>query len=464
MKPFLAGLARILSPGVCVVLGLGLASALIVGLLPVSPKDGLQVWVFDVHQGQLYRSLAPEWDRHHPDLPLRVFDVVGPALQSRMLSGFYSGTPLADLIEIDRIQVAPAFAGPLQDVGFVDLTDRLAAEGLMEKVNPASFSPWTSRGRIFGLPHDVHPVMLVYRADLVEAAGIDVRQIETWDDYFRIMRPLRQDLDGDGHIDRYPLTLSLSNPFFSEIFLLQGGGGYFDAAGNPTLNSAVNARLMARLAIWYAGPDRVIGDFNMFSGAGLQLISSGYSVAIPAPDWYVGTLVATLPQLAGKMKVMPLPAWEKGGRHTSVNGGTMLGITKASKHPKEAWELAKFLYFSPVVAERLFERTHIVSPMKANWTLSCYDRPDPYFSNQPVGRIFLSQASHVPLRPTSPYIGTTIVAMNSALTQLMEIVEQRHASDPAQIQADTQRLLDQAQAALVEQMHRNVFLSRPSPH
>ncbi len=92
---------------------------------------------------------------------------------------------------MERRAVARAFAGPIEAVGFVDLTDRLAKDGLLERINTPSFSPWSSRGRVFGLPHDVHPVMLGYRADIVEAAGIDVSKIETWDDFERIMRPLQ---------------------------------------------------------------------------------------------------------------------------------------------------------------------------------------------------------------------------------------------------------------------------------
>ena len=105
----------------------------------------------------------------------------GNVLQRRLLSGFLSGTPLPDLVEAYVQIVAQAFKGPLEDVGFVDLTDMVRAEGLTSR-SMRRLLPWTSRGRIFGLPHDVHPVLLAYRADLVEAAGIDVAAIETWDD------------------------------------------------------------------------------------------------------------------------------------------------------------------------------------------------------------------------------------------------------------------------------------------
>jgi len=77
-----------------------------------------------------------------------------------------------------------AFLGPLDRVGCLDLTDRIHAEELYERFNAPSFSPHTSRGRIFGLPHDVHPTVLAYRADLVEEAGVDVSEIETWKEPF----------------------------------------------------------------------------------------------------------------------------------------------------------------------------------------------------------------------------------------------------------------------------------------
>ena len=463
MKSFFAGFVRTLSPGIALVLGLGIISAVIVALLPLQPRGGMQIWLGDGNHANLYRALAPEWNRRHPDLPLTVSLISGPALQSRMLSGFYSGTPLPDLIEVERGQIGQVFAGPLKDVGFVDLTDLLARDGLKDEIDPASYSPWTSRGRIFGLPRGAHPVMLAYRSDLVEAAGIDVRRIETWDDYFRLMRPLLQDLDGDGYIDRYPLTISLTNASFSEIFLIQGGGGYFDGMGNPLLNSDANVRIVARLATWYAGPGRVIGDINMYTGAGLRLLREGYAVAIPSADWYVGNYPVTLPSLAGKIKLMPLPAWERGGRRTSANGGTMIGVTKASKHPEIAWELAKFLYFSPVIARQLYDLTHIVSPVKSTWSASYYDRPEPYFCGQPVGRLLQRAIPDIPPRPSSPYLSSAVQLVNSVITQLMAITDRQGYVRPEQAAGDARRLLDEAQHTLLDQIHRNVFQASPSP-
>ena len=141
MKSFFAGIVRTLSPGISLVLGLGIISAVIVALLPLQPRGGMQIWLGDGNHANLYRALAPEWNRRHPDLPLTVSLISGPALQSRMLSGFYSGTPLPDLIEVERGQIGQVFAGPLQDVGFVDLTDLLPLDQPRADLRPAPGRP-----------------------------------------------------------------------------------------------------------------------------------------------------------------------------------------------------------------------------------------------------------------------------------------------------------------------------------
>ena len=42
-------------------------------------------------------------------------------------------------------------------------------------------APWVFRNRLYGLPHDVHPVVLLYREDVYREAGIQFNLIETWE-------------------------------------------------------------------------------------------------------------------------------------------------------------------------------------------------------------------------------------------------------------------------------------------
>ena len=53
--------------------------------------------------------------------------------------------------------------------------------------------------------------MLTYRADIVEAAGIDVNELDTWDKFMTAMAPLVKDLNGDGRPDQYVLEMPETN-------------------------------------------------------------------------------------------------------------------------------------------------------------------------------------------------------------------------------------------------------------
>lgn len=448
------------SPGVTLIAVLAVASAMTLVWLPEAPRERTQFWIFAKQHQAVYRDLLVKWNRDHPRMRVEMTLVNGAVMDQRMMSGFLTGTPVADVMEVERSIAGRAFTGPIEDVGFVDLTERLKSEGLLDLINKPSLSPWTSRGHIFGIPHDVHPVMLMYRADLVEAAGIDVSQIETWDDYFRVMKPLMTDLDGDGRVDRYLLSYSAVDPYGTEVLMLQAGGAIFDAAERPCFDRPGNAAILARLATWVTGRHRVgwYADYNTASGQ--QMIVDGLVVGVMTPDWLAGTFKQQIPGLAGKMRLMPLPAWERGGRRTSVFGGTMLALAKVSRTPDVNWKFAKAIYLSREMSTALFRATCIISPFKANWSDPAYDEPDPYFRGQPVGRWYVGLAPDVPARTSSPFNMLAVRRLANCMTALVAYAEANRIDEPAALEIEAQRLLTVAQRDFAALVARNVFLSR----
>src|SRR5919108_4977552 len=142
-----------LSPGGWIICALAVVSAVVLLLWPIPEKEGLAFWIFAKSHQRLYDPMTAAWNAtQQPAHRVHILLLSGGALQRRLLSGFLSGTPLPDLVEAYAQIVAQAFKGPLEEVGFVDLTDLVQAEGIDTQINAPSFAPWTSRGRIFGLP------------------------------------------------------------------------------------------------------------------------------------------------------------------------------------------------------------------------------------------------------------------------------------------------------------------------
>lgn len=408
-----------LSPGSWIIAALAFSSALALLFVQDEPQEGQSLWIFSTNHRQIYDPVVREWNERQSAARDRVSPLVIslPALERRLLSGFLSGTQVPDLVEVETSMASRFFAGPVESIGLTDLTDRLREENLDREIHPPSFSPWSRAGRIYGLPHDIHPVLLAYRADIVEAAGIEVGQIETWDDFIRTMKPLQVDLDGDGQIDRYLLDVWETEQMSLDILLLQAGGAYFNRELEPVLDSEINARVLATIVTWTNGETRIGVNITRFDAAGNQQRINGVVVCHLLADWYAGGFMKDMPGLAGKLKLMPLPAWEKGGRRTSVIGGTMLSIPKRTEDFEAAWRFAKELYLDPRLAERLYKSTMIVSPVKKNWTASFYDDPIPYFCGQPAGRLYLEVAPQIPERQSAPLLAVAKARVLNALIE-----------------------------------------------
>jgi arabinosaccharide transport system substrate-binding protein len=155
-----------------------------------------------------YQDVVPTFERKH-DVKVSIQLVHSRALQTRLQNAIMAGTPVPDLVELGAGDIGFFTRGPLSDVGFLDVTERLETERLRERLVEPRLSLWSSRGRVFALPHDVHPVQLLYRVDLLEQAGVDPESIETWDDFVALRPKFVKDLDGDGVIDRYLIDLPI---------------------------------------------------------------------------------------------------------------------------------------------------------------------------------------------------------------------------------------------------------------
>jgi arabinosaccharide transport system substrate-binding protein len=360
-----------------------------------------------------YQSVATEFEKEHGiDIALQLVNL--RALTTRLQSAMLAGTEVPDLAELPFDAMAYFGRGPVKDIGFMDLTERLQTEGYRERLVEARLSLWSTRGHVFALPHDVHPVMLAYRADLVEQLGIDVEALKTWDDFVAVGRRVTADFDGDGAIDRFMIDLMGNSTEGLPILLLQRGVNMFDERGELTFNQPLTVDTL----LWYLhqtfGRDRIAYD----CGWGQPLakaMADGLVLFHVTPDWRTHVFEMDSPQVAGKMKLMPLPAWEPGGRRASVWGGSGLAVTLRGKDPELSWQFAKELYFDKTHLGSRYLDTGILPALKDAWDLPEFDRPNPYFSGQHVGKLYASLGSQVPPLWMSPYTKLAQLKLNEVL-------------------------------------------------
>ncbi|MFA5293616.1 MAG: extracellular solute-binding protein [Phycisphaerae bacterium] len=426
-------------------------------MLTSAPRPDLVFVVFAPAHYAAYQKLIPQFEKAH-NVKVQLQQIHQRPLQTRLQSALLAGTEVPDMVEIMNPFMGAFMKGPLKDVGFVDLTDRIKAEHLDERMVASRFSIWSSRGRIFALPHDVHPAALAYRRDIVEELGIDVKKIETWDDFVKVAHEkIVKDLDGDGIPDRYALDLTISGTSFFPLLLLQRGGRYFDEQGNLTMDSELTIDTM----IWYIRQSRGENRISFPAGEGqpfYKALSDGLILFTFVPDWKSKVLELDANNLKGKMALMPLPAWEKGGRRTSTWGGTGLAITEQSKNKELAWELAKYLYLNKEDFSERFALLNIIPPLKEAWNLPAFQVQNEYYSGQKIGRLYAELAPETP----PDYVGAYYEMVDGKSREVLVDggVYYEKYGDKGLREYVTERLKQKA-AYVRKVMDRNVFL-RPN--
>jgi arabinosaccharide transport system substrate-binding protein len=422
------------------------------------PRPDLVLAVFMPSHLDSYRQTISEFEKEN-GIRIGTQLVTWGSLEARLQSSLLAGTDVPDLTEISEGTMGFFTRGPDEDIGFLDLTDRLEEDGLRARIVESRFSLWSARGHVYGLPHDVHPVMLAYRRDLVEALGIDVQELSTWEDFVRVGRRITRDIDGNGVMDRYMLDLSIHGGAALQMLILQRGAGLFDAHGNVTFNTEV----VADTIYWYVhqtlGKDAIAYD----CGWGQPLMKAmldGLALFYFAPDWRTYNFQKEVPSLRGKMALMPLPAWQKGGRRTTVWGGTGLTISRSSKNPELAWKLAKRLYFAKGELGARFAATNIIPPLKEAWNLPEFNQPSEYFSGQPLGKLYAELAPDTPPFYSSPVHKVATAKLDEAYGRA---VEHYKAHGDQGLREAIARELDSAEAYVKRMAQRSQALAQRHP-
>jgi arabinosaccharide transport system substrate-binding protein len=421
-----------LGKGPMVMLILFLISAVFIFARTSERKEELVFWVFANTHYEEYQARIPIFEAQHPGVKVQLNNF-GGTMHDKLLTAMLSNFGAPDLVEVEITSIGRFLKGEIDEVGFMNLRPRLESEGWMEQLVVSRFTPWSYRGRIFGIPHDLHPVVLLYRDDLFKAAGIDLTAVDTWADFIEAGKKATRDLDGDGEFDQYAIVLDRrsSSDYFN--ILLQRNGGFFDEDGNIVIDSELAIETLEFFADMFNTHKIATPVYGTWHGdpSNFAAMQEGRILSIMAPDWYVGILKSQVPQMTGKWRAIPMPAWDVGGRRTTTRGGTMIGITKqaADRGKQElAWEFLKFIYFDRQGLVNRYDKTRIIPPLKAAWDAPIFGEPDPYLGGQRLGKMFTELALDIPPRYQNPYWSEAEDLLNDAV---FAVVTQKQTAEVA---------------------------------
>lgn len=357
---------------------------------PAAASVDLEIWTFVNTHARWFRSMGEDYQAEFAgDFNLTVSEIAYTDMHDKVQIALQTGGVGApDIADLEQGRFGGFLRGG--DPGLVDIKDRLSEGGYMDDLVLNREALYSYKGKIYGVEHALTPVVQYYRADVFEAAGVDMEALVTWDDFIAAGQAVSTD---------DVKAISFSAP--AELYVRQRGHDYFDADGNITLDSDICIETMEWLLA--LRDQHGIANQQPAGDAWWAAINEGKYLTQTGADWYAGFFKDNAPDLTGKWKARPLPVWEEGGLTTSCYGGTGACIVQTSEYVEEAWDFVEYTMLSIEGNVRRFELTSLFPPYIPAMDNERLHAADEYFSGQDLGGIFAQVAQDVPAQYQSPY-------------------------------------------------------------
>jgi arabinosaccharide transport system substrate-binding protein len=376
---------------------------------PAGATD-LTFWTFVDRHAVFFQQRAEAWNAANPDRPITITPSVVEYTQmhDNLTAALLSGTGAPDLVDIEIGKFAIYVKGELH---LLDMTAEI--EPYVGDLVETRLAPYEFDGKRLAADYHLGAFLAFYNKEILDAAGVNVDDINTWDDYIEAGKLVTKDGVTMAAID-------VTGPFSVRGPMLQNGGGAYDSGGNLILNTPENVEAVQMVAdmvnvhkIAAATPGGNNGTPEFY-----QAMADGQFASVWMPQWYMTRFPDNMAGLAGKMVVRPMPLFREGGFTTTMGGGTGTAVTDQT--PAEEQQLAKdFVTFAKLTKEG---QTSIWTDLGFDpYRNDVYDDPalqaaDDYFSGEVTFEIIKSELGNVAPEFTGPqypeiqdYFTTTLI-------------------------------------------------------
>ena len=362
-----------------------------------------------------YHDLYKKYEASHPNIDIKEDVQSYPDHHSNLAKHLAVGSGADDIESIEVGFIANFKSQPSNFVNMNKLGVKKLKNQWLDWKWRQSVAP---NGAQIGLGTDVGSLAICYRRDLFKKAGLPTSRAAvsklwpTWQAYVATGKRFQKHAPkGVSFFD------SGSNVYNAMIGQLNPA--YYNAKGKVVVGS--NPKVKAAWAL-------TMKAVQAHESAGLAAFSNewntGYKKAtfatVTCPAWMMGYIQGQAPKSKGKWDIAAVPG---GGGNW---GGSFLTVPKQGSHPKEAYDLAKYLT-SPASETYIFKQTgNLPSQPKLLKSKAVLAFKNPFFSNAPVGKIFGTSAMKLKPQILGPHQGD----IQTASTNAIQRVEQ-HKQSPA---------------------------------
>jgi multiple sugar transport system substrate-binding protein len=338
-----------------------------------------------------FPSLLGEFEAAHPGVRVRAEALPWTSDEQHQfyVINLEGRSPGFDVMMLDVIWV-PEFA---RAGWLLDLTSRLRPGELAPNF-PSTVEAATFDGRVWALPWNMNVGLLYYRSDLLGKYGL--APPETFDELIEQVRRVREG-ERDPRLGGYlfqgkqyeGMIVNVLEAFWASGTRLVAADGTIFPEPERAAGALAFLRRLIETGVspaWTTAADEELSRRAFGAGEAIFLRNWPYAQDLfEAPDSPV----------RGKVGIAPLPRHGSGPRGAGSTGGAHLGVSRRTRHPDLAVELARFL-----TSERAQKQMALAALSPTRTAL--YDDPDLRRRRPSLPQIRALMLDGHP-RPVTPY-------------------------------------------------------------
>jgi multiple sugar transport system substrate-binding protein len=287
-------------------------------------------------------KLAERFTQKHPDIQIEYINIVegGPFGRDKLQQMIAGGTP-PDVMMLNTGQ----FEGFASRGVLAPLDDLVKQDNVnLDVYWPPAVVGSKYGGKLYGLPKDISAHVVYLNKDIFQKAGVALPKADwNWNDFRTIAKQLTKDTNNDGKVDQWGTSIINAVWAWGEYAWTNGGEILSDDRKECkiTMPETVEA-----LKFYYglltedkASPPP--GTLPQQPWQGDQFLSGVIGMGTFGP-WFRPGLVENKPF---DWTVVPFPRSPTKPQQEPISAlyTDQWGMSAKSEHPKEAWELLKFL-------------------------------------------------------------------------------------------------------------------------
>ena len=293
------------------------------------------------------------FEKKYPKVKVKLVNVgQGAPHYQKIRAAIKSGQGAPDVAQVE-FQYIPSFT--LGDE-LLDISPYGAAE-IKPQYPDWVWSQVIKGEAVYGVPQDVGPMGLLYREDLLSAAGIEVPK--TWDE-FAVAAEKYHAANPKSYLSN--LAPSQAGQFIAYMWQLGARPFAFDGAETVTVNLASDAGKQVAQFWGDLSSKGLVSVDPDFTDSWYQGLSNGKYASWPTAAWGPVFLQGTAKKTSGKWRAADLPQWDIAKPASGNWGGSTDAVLKSSKNPIQAAMLALFINTDPTSAIRLATEQFLFPP------------------------------------------------------------------------------------------------------